>query len=83
MMNGKILAVLLSMLMLSGCVNKAPKPDNPHFAPVEPAAYTPVQPINGSLYSANTSMNLYGDGRAYRVGDIISVQLEERTQSSK
>ena len=82
-MNGKILAVLLSVLMLSGCVNKAPKPDNPHFAPVEPEAYTPVQPINGSLYSANTSMNLYGDGRAYRVGDIISVQLEERTQSSK
>jgi len=83
MMNTKLLTLLVSVLTLAGCVNKAPKPDNPHFAPVEPAAYTPVQPVNGSLYSASTSMNLYGDGRAYRVGDIISVQLEERTQSSK
>ena len=82
-MNAKYLLVAVAVSVLTGCVNKAPKPDNPHFAPVEPAAYTPVQPINGSLYSANTSMNLYGDGRAYRVGDIISVQLEERTQSSK
>ncbi len=28
-------------------------------------------------------MNLYGDGRAYRVGDIITVNLQESTQSSK
>ena len=82
-MHPKYLLTICSIIVLTGCVNKAPKPDNPYFAPVEPAAYTPVQPINGSLYSANTSMNLYGDGRAYRVGDIISVQLEERTQSSK
>jgi len=83
MMKPKYLLVALAISVLTGCVNKAPKPDNPHFAPVEPAAYTPVQPSNGSLYTANMSMNLYGDGRAYRVGDIISVQLEERTQSSK
>jgi len=82
-MNVKLLLTLTAALVLTGCVNKAPKPDNPYFAPVEPSAYQPVVPVNGSLFHASTSMNLYGDGRAFRVGDIISVQLEERTQSSK
>ena len=82
-MNFKSVAFLLVTLALTGCVNNAPKPDNPHFAPIEPVAYEPVRPMNGSLYSASTSMNLYGDGRAFRVGDIITVTLEESTQSSK
>lgn len=75
--------LIAALLTLAGCVNKAPKPDNPYFAPVEPSAYQPVVPVNGSLYHTSTAMNLYGDGRAFRVGDIISVQLEESTQSSK
>ena len=82
-MKTKLTIVLLAAVALSGCVNKAPKPDNPYFAPVEPAAYQPVVAVNGSLFNTSTAMNLYGDGRAFRVGDIISVQLEERTQSSK
>lgn len=82
-MNAKLLTICTAAILLVGCVNKAPKPDNPYFAPVEPSAYQPVVPVNGSLFSTSTAMNLYGDGRAFRVGDIISVQLEERTQSSK
>jgi len=82
-MNAKLLLSFAAVALLTGCVNKAPKPDNPYFAPVEPAAYQPVVPVTGSLYHTSTAMNLYGDGRAFRVGDIISVQLEESTQSSK
>ena len=82
-MNAMLLTICTAAILLVGCVNKAPKPDNPYFAPVEPSAYQPVVPVNGSLFSTSTAMNLYGDGRAFRVGDIISVQLEERTQSRK
>jgi len=82
-MNVKFLLTLAAAALLVGCVNKAPKPDNPYFAPVEPSSYQPVVPVTGSLFSTSTAMNLYGDGRAFRVGDIISVQLEERTQSRK
>jgi len=82
-MTFKLIAGFAAALLLTGCVNKAPKPDNPYFAPVEPAAYQPVVPVNGSLFHTSTALNLYGDGRAFRVGDIISVQLEESTQSSK
>tara|TARA_Y100000782_G_C10187224_1_gene267488 strand:+ start:5031 stop:5759 length:729 start_codon:yes stop_codon:yes gene_type:complete len=38
---------------------------------------------NGSLYSDSYMFSLYSDKRAYRVGDILTVVLNERTQSSK
>ncbi|MBS97796.1 MAG: flagellar basal body L-ring protein FlgH [Oceanospirillaceae bacterium] len=78
-------AVIIGMatLVLAGCVNKPPKPDNPYYAPVEPAPQPNMQPVTGSIYNAGTAMNLYGDGRAHRVGDIITVELQESTQSSK
>lgn len=78
----RILAVVATV-GLTGCVSKAPKPDNPYYAPIQPAQMQTPQPVTGSLYHAGTSMDLYGDGRAHRVGDIITVVLTERTQSSK
>ncbi|MEN3160147.1 flagellar basal body L-ring protein FlgH [Alkalimonas sp. NCh-2] len=38
---------------------------------------------HGSLYSDRYMFTLYEDKRAYRVGDILTVELNERTQSSK
>jgi len=74
---------LAGLILLTGCVNKAPKPDNPYYAPIQPAQMQQPKPVNGSIYQAGTSMDLYSDGRAHRVGDIITVVLTERTQSSK
>ncbi|GGC07737.1 flagellar L-ring protein [Marinobacterium zhoushanense] len=79
---GWVVAVACAMT-LTGCVNSPPKPDNPYYAPVPVTPVPNTQPSTGSIYNAATSMNLYGDGRAYRVGDIITVELEESTQSSK
>jgi len=74
---------LIGLLLLTGCVNKAPKPDNPYYAPIQPAQMEQPKPVNGAIYQAGSSMDLYSDGRAHRVGDIITVVLTERTQSSK
>ena len=38
---------------------------------------------DGSLFQDNYMFSLYSDKRAYRVGDILTVVLNERTQSSK
>lgn len=73
----------LMTLLLAGCVNSPPKPDNPYYAPVTPAPMPVAQATSGSIYSAATALNIYGDGRAYRVGDIITIELQESTQSSK
>lgn len=74
---------LIALLSLTGCVQKVAKPDNPYYAPVAPQHLQSVRPVTGSIYSASTSRDIYGDGRATRIGDIITVVLTESTQSSK
>lgn len=75
--------VLLAVAGLVGCVNKPPEPDNPYYAPIQPAQMQQPKAIDGAIYQAGAGMDLYGDGRAYRVGDILTVELTENTQSSK
>lgn len=77
-----LLTVLFSVV-LTGCVQKQVKPNNPEYAPVRPQALMQPKPVNGSIYSAATSINLYGDGRAHRVGDILTITLQESTSSQK
>jgi flagellar L-ring protein precursor FlgH len=78
-----ILSVLAASFVLSGCVQKQVKPDHPDYAPITPPKMVEAQPMNGSIYNAATSMNLYGDGRAHRIGDILTVTLRENTSSQK
>ncbi len=78
-----LLVCIGAMLGLTGCVNTPPKPDNPYFAPVQPQALQAPREVTGSIYNAATSNNLYGDGRAHRLGDILTIVLQESTQSSK
>lgn len=79
----RILGLGLVLALMTGCINRPPKPDNPYYAPVEPAPKAAAQPVTGSIYNAATANNIYGDGRAFRVGDIITINLQESTQSSK
>ncbi|MFT5720200.1 MAG: flagellar L-ring protein precursor FlgH [Motiliproteus sp.] len=74
----------LAMLGLAGCATQVPpKPDNPYFAPVPPAAMATPKPVDGAIFHAGTSLSLYEDSKARRVGDILTITLTERTQSSK
>ncbi len=76
----------LMPVMLTGCAldSMGPQPDDPDFAPALPEEdYTTALP-SGSLYNPYSSNNgLYTDTRAHKVGDLISVQLDERTSASK
>nr|WP_246434749.1 flagellar basal body L-ring protein FlgH [Teredinibacter haidensis] len=64
-------------------MSQPPMPDDPYYAPVMQPSALPDTPGNGSLYSENSSIALFGDQKASRVGDIINVVLQERTTSSK
>jgi flagellar L-ring protein precursor FlgH len=77
-----LMALVLPMVLV-GCVNKPVKPDRAYYAPVSPQQYTQPKPVDGAIFNAATSMNIYSDGRAHRVGDIITIVLSEQTQSSK
>ncbi|MDG9757385.1 flagellar basal body L-ring protein FlgH [Pseudomonas sp. NY15364] len=80
----KGLIVLTSVcLLLGGCVAPAPKADDPYYAPVLPRTPLPANATSGAIYQAGFESNLYDDRKAFRVGDIITITLEERTQASK
>jgi len=78
-----IAIVFLSSLLL-GCTRII----NDHeFKPIAPTAAVPTaivaQPMGGSLYRAGADVRLFEDRTARRVGDILTIQLVERTDASK
>ncbi|MCL6691757.1 flagellar basal body L-ring protein FlgH [Pseudomonas sp. R3.Fl] len=82
-MNPSYFLPLLALAALAGCVSPPPKPDDPYYAPVMPRTPMPAAQNNGSIYQAGFDNNLYGDRKAFRVGDIITITLNEKTQASK
>jgi flagellar L-ring protein precursor FlgH len=78
--------LLLFSLVLTGCVSHPdfvpPEPDAQEYAPPK-LDYSLPEAKNGSLYRHQFAMTLFRDRRAFRVGDILTVQLDEETESSK
>ena len=78
--------LLFGLVALAGCHVKVPElepiPDDPAFAPVY--SHVPaVSPMpTGSIYKAGYAVDLY-QPRAHRVGDILTVILNESTSASK
>jgi flagellar L-ring protein precursor FlgH len=79
----RITIVLISLvfLILMGC-EALPKRD-PAFAPVQAVDLRPPQQNNGAIYQSGYDMRLFEDHTAKRVGDILTVKLEENTTAKK
>lgn len=78
--------LLSGLLALTGCAStsvNAPSPNDPYYAPVMPDM--PEQKISddGSIFHADFANSLYSDVKARRVGDIITVVLQENTNATK
>jgi len=87
-MNGfRPILILLFTLFFAGCSTyevMAPKPGEDGWAPtVAKYGKNGDTGQDGSLYQPNYMFTLFQDRRAYRTGDILTVTLEESTQSSK
>ncbi|MCO8167320.1 flagellar basal body L-ring protein FlgH [Pseudomonas sp. 21LCFQ02] len=78
-----LIAPLCAAVLLSGCVAPNAKPDDPYYAPVLPRTPMSAAANNGAIYQAGFEQNLYGDRKAFRVGDIITITLSERMAASK
>lgn len=80
----RAVSTLAVVLLLPACVVQQPvQPDDPFYAPVMNPSETPVQTSNGSLYRDNVAIGLFADRKATRIGDIITIVLQERTASRK
>ncbi len=79
----KTLALLAALAAQAACSHMGPAVrSDPAYAPVEPPmpAAPPAQ-NNGSLYHSDSAVELFRDARAYRVGDILTVNLQEATDA--
>ena len=78
-----LVTALCGAALLTGCVAPSAKSNDPYYAPVMPRTPLPAAANNGSIYQAGFEQNLYGDRKAFRVGDIITITLSERMAASK
>ena len=80
----KILSYLLiaSAIMVTGCVEKVSKRD-PTYSAVRPVAVKPAEKHDGAIFDVNNNLSLFEDYRARRVGDILTVKLDEKTAAEK
>lgn len=79
------LLLLVSLGVLAGCTSlpNAEMKNDPEFSPIEPIEPGVDVIQSGSMFQENYSNNLYSDIKAHRIGDIITVYLEESTSASK
>ena len=77
----RLLCCLLMTLLMTGCAT--PKRGDPEFAPAMPQqVQTPAQ-YPDAIYQPATSLLLFEDIKARRVGDMITVTLQEQTDAAK
>lgn len=74
--------IILVVIFISGCVGPTAL-SKPDYAPVQPVAVPERTQANGSIYHASNNRFLFEDIKARRVGDLITVILEEKTNAAK
>jgi len=75
------LCCLLTTLLMTACAT--PKRGDPEFAPAMPTqAQAPAQ-YTDAIYQPETALLLHEDIKARRVGDMITVTLQEQTDAAK
>lgn len=78
------LTALLLVLGLTGCATApAPLKHSPDFAPVLPVEIEKTRVATGAIYIGRQSDNFFGRSRNYKVGDLITVLLNESTQAGR
>jgi len=79
----KMSTSILTCLLVSACASKPMPVKTTDFSPVLPPVPIEKTVADGSIYSGGINDGLFGDRKAYRVGDIITIILREKTMSQK
>ncbi|RLA01692.1 MAG: flagellar biosynthesis protein FlgH [Gammaproteobacteria bacterium] len=76
------LLILSCLIMVTGCIDNSAKRD-PAYSSVRPVPVPVAEQTNGAIFDTGNSIALFEDYRARRVGDILTVRLEEKTEAEK
>lgn len=69
--------------LLAACAGPMPMAHTPQFAPVQPLPRENVKVTTGAIFAADSTDMWQAKRRDYRVGDIITVLLDEKTQANR
>ncbi len=73
----KSLSTIGVSVSLCACIQLTPPtPNDPHYAPTEPLDYNAPVNQTGSLYWESDSPRYFVDRVAYRVGDILLINID-------
>lgn len=78
----KLCSLLVLGVLVSGCATGY-KRDTTSYHAAQPRYQTPSTPHQGTIYQAGQEMILFEDDRARRIGDILTIVLQESTQAKK
>jgi flagellar L-ring protein precursor FlgH len=78
----RLLAAALLGLGCAGCGMLAAKPAKPESVVPRPLA-PPTPRTEGAIYQAGQQMELFADLKARRVGDVLTITLNELTSAAK
>ncbi len=74
----------VAMALFAGCATVTPPPaKDPAYEPTYPATAVPPHSANGAIYQSHTSVSLFEDVKAHRVGDTLTIELTEKTDAAK
>jgi len=79
----RLLVVSIFFVVVVGCSVQSPAPNDPRYAPVAPIVPSPSMHSVGSIYASGSGVALWEDKRARRIGDIVTIILEEKTSTKK
>jgi flagellar L-ring protein precursor FlgH len=77
------ITLIAPLLALSGCAMHHLERNSEQFAATPPEAVTEQNAMTGSIYQAGHDVPLFENSVARRVGDIITIVLEEKTDAAK
>lgn len=77
--------LLASILLLTACASATTHEpvSDPDFAAVRPVTSSPIPINDGAIYKAGFDRALFVDPTAHRVGDVLTIILQEQTNASK
>jgi flagellar L-ring protein precursor FlgH len=78
------LLLVAAALAAAGCMHLPEEPrHSPRFEPVYPSAVSRPQAVTGSIYNSEQGRDLFSRGLSYRVGDVITILLNESSQAAR
>ncbi len=78
-----LLAPLTTVMLLSACSGPMPLTHTAQFGPVQPLPRESLKHTTGAIFAADSTDMWQAKRRDYRVGDIITVLLNESAQAAR